>query len=1067
MKEDLQNNAQAQHPTKKKRQLSVLLILVLCTFGVVLVVQDVIVVTQNRQSSRQTDEIRNAHISRLDDVQTLQSGVDESVGIISQYLLSGRKDLLQQNELLWKEKIWTSALALKENSSETNPATKPEASERLHQLLTELEHLERSLIDGYTAPGKAIPQISDTTDQAAILQIARKMIDTQLQQKKALAVLEEKLIPLQKDIDQEIIPLDAALDTDLQSGLEALAAKLSRTSLYIVLCSLTGLIAAVLMSVLFLRKLKIAVERPAKMLRQLSSGELLDEVTESDDELNEVIAAGKKLNSNLAAASNFAQAIGEGNFRSAYEPAGTQDRLGNALVHMRDRLQKVAEEDKRRNWTTTGLAQIGDILRKENSAAEQLYINIIRFIVKYLDANQGGLFLLNQDNDEHFLEMVACYAYERQKFLEKKIYAGEGLIGQCFVEGEAILLTEIPEKYVQITSGLGESTPRCILICPLKVNEEVSGVIELASFKVLEDFEVDFIKKLSETIASTISSVKIAKRTTLLLEETQQQAEEMRAQEEEMRQNNEELQATQEEMQRKGLEAEEQNSKLNAILDSTVDAIITIDEKGTIESINQAGLQLFGYDKAELIGKNIKMLMPMQRSHEHDGYLKNYRETGKRKVIGIPREEKGLRKDGSEFDLSLAVNEANIGGRRIFTGILRNISQQKAQEQELRQQVEDIRSKEEELRQNLEEMTTIQEELERKSEEAASQHAKMKAILDSTVDAILTIDEMGIIESVNPACEKLFGYTSEELLGQNVKILTPDAHRVQHDQYLKHYRDTGERKVIGMPREEKGRRKDGSEFPLALAVNEAKIGERRIFTGILRDITKQKEMEAELQQQLEEARATEEEIRQNMEELSAIQEEVERKNQEAEKQNSKMKAILDSTVDAILTIDEKGQIQTANPACEKLFGYQQEEMIGQNVKMLMSEVHSTHHDAYLKNYRDTGVRKIIGMPREEKGRRKDGTEFHLAIAVNEASVGDSRIFTGILRDISAQKEMEEKLQRQLEEAVASEEELRQAMEELTAIQEDLERKNRELAALSEDKKKETKKPLNTGKPGKQ
>jgi len=226
-------------------------------------------------------------------------------------------------------------------------------------------------------------------------------------------------------------------------------------------------------------------------------------------------------------------------------------------------------------------------------------------------------------------------------------------------------------------------------------------------------------------------------------------------------------------------------------------------------------------------------------------------------------------------------------------------------ERDLKEQMEQISSKEESLRQNLEEMTAIQEELESQSQEAASQHAKMKAILDSTIDAILTIDEKGTIETINPACEKLFGYTSDELIGQNVKMLTPDAHRKNHDQYLKNYRETGARKVIGLPREEKGRRKDGTEFPLALAVNEARFGDRRIFTGILRDITQQKEMEMELQQQLEEARATEEEIRQNMEELTAIQESLEAKNREMEEVRKQEKERADQQIAARNEMMEK------------------------------------------------------------------------------------------------------------------------------------------------------------------
>jgi PAS domain S-box-containing protein len=114
--------------------------------------------------------------------------------------------------------------------------------------------------------------------------------------------------------------------------------------------------------------------------------------------------------------------------------------------------------------------------------------------------------------------------------------------------------------------------------------------------------------------------------------------------------------------------------------------------------------------------------------------------------------------------------------------------------------------------------------------------AQIKAILDSAVDGIIIINERGTIEGLNPAALAVFGYTPEELIGRNVKLLMPDPYRAEHDQYLRNYRHTGQRKIIGIGREAVGRRKNGSEFPLDLSVSEVALGNRRrLFTGLIRE----------------------------------------------------------------------------------------------------------------------------------------------------------------------------------------------------------------------------------------
>lgn len=260
----------------------------------------------------------------------------------------------------------------------------------------------------------------------------------------------------------------------------------------------------------------------------------------------------KSENERVRSLSSFIESVSKGEYDIQLESKGVDDHLTAMLISMRESLKGNAETERRRNWSTSGLAKIGEILRASSGNTAVLYDNIIQFVVKYTKSNQGGMFILNnEDEHNHFLELTSCYAFERKKFIQKTIDPGQGLIGQCFLEAERIYLLEVPDDYIHITSGLGNENPSALLLIPMKVNDQVFGVIELATFGKYEEFEIALVEEFAESIASTIATVKTNESTRILLEQTQQQAEEMRSQEEEMRQNMEELSATQEEMGRK------------------------------------------------------------------------------------------------------------------------------------------------------------------------------------------------------------------------------------------------------------------------------------------------------------------------------------------------------------------------------------------------------------------------------------------------------------------------------------------------------------------------------------
>ncbi len=344
---------------------------------------------------------------------------------------------------------------------------------------------------------------------------------------------------------------------------------------FIVIGGAVLILFAIISAVITTKSLTRPINYIKNILLKMAKGILPEnKIQEGKDEIGQMSYALNNLISSLKDVSEFANEIGKGNFDSSFKPLSEEDNLGNSLLGMRGELKKASEEeekrkeeDAQRNWATQGEAKFGDILRQNNDDMEELSYNIISNLVKYLEANQGGLFLIN-NNDENdvFIELTSCYAYDRRKYKSKRIEMGEGLIGRCIQEGESIYMTDIPDDYINITSGLGSANPTSLLLVPLVLNDEIFGVIELASFKEIQKYEITFVEKVAESIASTISTVKTNIQTTMLLEQSQQQAEEMASQEEEMRQNMEELRATQEQSSRREQELQRKLEEANAKL---------------------------------------------------------------------------------------------------------------------------------------------------------------------------------------------------------------------------------------------------------------------------------------------------------------------------------------------------------------------------------------------------------------------------------------------------------------------------------------------------------------------
>lgn len=245
--------------------------------------------------------------------------------------------------------------------------------------------------------------------------------------------------------------------------------------------------------------------------------------------------------------------------------------------------------------------------------------------------------------------------------------------------------------------------------------------------------------------------------------------------------------------------------RLRAILETAVEGIITIDERGVIESFNHASEKIFGYSAAEVVGQNVKLLMPEPFRHEHDGYLKNYRETGRAKIIGIGREVIGRRKNGSLFPMDLSVSEVNLADRRLFTGFVRDITERKA------------------------------------AEKALTYYA---VLVESSDDAIIGKTLEGNITSWNRGAEQVFGYSREEMIGKSITILIPEDRQSEEPQILAKIRSGESVDHYETIR----RRKDGRLIDISVTVSPIRDKDGNIIgaSKVARDITERKRLEKEI-----------------------------------------------------------------------------------------------------------------------------------------------------------------------------------------------------------------------------
>ncbi len=343
----------------------------------------------------------------------------------------------------------------------------------------------------------------------------------------------------------------------------------------------------------------------ASYAKMLSDGNLPKDLPFTNDETGTVALNLQSLTNQLKQLKEFAEKIKIGEFSKETPLFYEHSELGIALREMYKGLNEITLRDMERNRTNEGIALFSNLLR-EYADAQSLYDALIKNLVKYLNANQGAIFVLQEaEEDEEFLELKSVYAYDRKRFIEKKIARGQGLIGQIWLEKEPVYMPQVPANYTEVSSGLGGAAPRAVLLMPMINNEgQVLGVLEVASLHLLQDYEIAFVKSVGEMIVSAIASIKSGEKTQGLLQEAQRISDLVQAQEDGMRH---EMQSIINQRNQYGNQNQLLQTRFQDF-DKSLN-LMELDLTGSIFRANEPMLEVLGYEEDAIFNENISKLV--------------------------------------------------------------------------------------------------------------------------------------------------------------------------------------------------------------------------------------------------------------------------------------------------------------------------------------------------------------------------------------------------------------------------------------------------------------------------
>ncbi|MCS7005426.1 MAG: GAF domain-containing protein [Cytophagales bacterium] len=306
---------------------------------------------------------------------------------------------------------------------------------------------------------------------------------------------------------------------------------------------------------------------------------------------------------NIESNLELAKQIAQGNLFEPYTPK-PNDMMGHALLEMREKLKAIRKKDEENAWLSTGISQISSILLQSddiNILAEKL----LNEIIKYLKLPYGALYVYNESDKEPHLILKAYYAPEHTEKLNQRFSLGEGLLGEAAKRLQIIFLEEVPPQFEFISSGLGKAKPQSILIIPLAAKQQLTGIIELASFRKFTPREIELLEKVSENIALNLISVQANEKTNKLLYEAQLTNVQLQAQEEQLRSNLAQQQQNQEELLRKQKRLEEAEARNKELIEK-LQTMMREQQELLTANHREIELQQMRYRKLEIEIEHLK-----------------------------------------------------------------------------------------------------------------------------------------------------------------------------------------------------------------------------------------------------------------------------------------------------------------------------------------------------------------------------------------------------------------------------------------------------------------------------